>query len=67
MNVKNSKSGNMRSMGETTGLNIGTYASEKRRRTRCTADVASYIGMSYPLQMSYGNLSDYNKKVEVGN
>ena len=26
-------------------------------RTRCLEETASYVGMSYPLQMFYGNLS----------
>ena len=50
------------SYGET-GLNIRTNANRKSDSTKCLEEEESSVGMSHSLQILYGNLIDFGKKV----
>ena len=56
----------MTSFGDTR-LNIRTYENPKWDRTRCPEGWESSAGIPKPLQMFYENLSEFGKKVKLGN
>ena len=60
--VRNSKSPEKRQVLERLVSTIEYLQVPKWDRTRCPEELASSVGMPYPLQMFYGNLSQLGKK-----